>query len=186
LLRDPAFLLEIYNLKLVLQRLAPRDLNRRGLPDFPFDPDPVRWYIYLNLLAHSNSTGTFNKLDPKLAPRFELNILGLFMHKGKSYLDMIVTETRELEGITCYRKPFMSFHMYSSPFVLDLWVLIVLGIIVLSIFLNGYIYFNHKDIVSSISPTLLSISLLANVSYYIPKSLYGIQMYSCWRAHLGY
>jgi len=130
LLRDPAIVLQSFNLKIVLKRLTLRDSS--SLIKFPFDLDPIAWYVNLNLLARSNASGVFFDEDLKVERRFEINILGLGMPDTHDKY-IIITDTRELEGISCYREPFMSFHMYSSPFVINLWISIALAIIVLSV-----------------------------------------------------
>jgi len=188
ILETPAKALANFNLKMVLKRLTLRNLNYFLNPEFPWDQNPVRWYINLNLLALSNASGIVHDDDTEVAGRFRIVVQRMYIRRTESSYNMIITDSADLEGITCYHEPFISFHMYSSPFVINLWISIVLGVISVSLFLNVYIHFYHQDIVSSISPTLLSISLLANVSYCIPnfRSLSGIQMYSFWRVRLGY
>jgi len=175
LLQTPAEELENFNLKILLRRLALRDIDKIFNYEFVWDSDPVNWYINLNLLARSNASGTVLR-DTRFRIVEEFNLKNTELNN-----DIVVTRTTELEGITCYREPLLSFHMYSSPFVINLWISLVLGIIFVSAFMNVYIYFYHKDIASSFSSTLLSISLLANVSYYIPKSLWesNVFIFAC-------
>jgi len=175
LLKTPVNALENFNLKIFLRRLAMRNLDAFD-NDFPWDIDPVMWYINLNLLVRSNVSGVAQK-DTKF-------VILKFVHidlNDRERSDILVTSTNELEGITCYHEPLMSFHMYSSPFMINLWISIVLTIIFVSAFLKVYIQFYHKDIDSSISPTLFSISLLANVSYFVPKSLWesSVFIFAC-------
>jgi len=94
-LRDPAKVLESFNLRMVLKRLTLRDVNSFRIPKVLFDYDPVSWYFYLNLLARSNASGVISKgSKAKVDHRFKINIVGLAI-EDKLDLDMIIIDKRE-------------------------------------------------------------------------------------------
>jgi len=131
----------------------------------------------LHLLALSNATGTVTGYE--IRPKFMIREEPRMYNYSVQFYDFQVTGTVDLEAITCYTQPLLSFHIYSSPFLFNLWISISLVVLFLSVFLNTYIYFFHRKCSSSISSTLFSVSLLANVSYYVPKSVWDSNVFIC-------
>jgi len=173
LLSNPAKILQRFNLKVLLRRLTRREYTLTLHSKFPWDGDLLSWYIILHLLALSNSTGT------TIADIYRFEICNGPLMKVYRSSEFLVTGTTKLEAITCYTQPLLSFHIYSSPFLFNLWISISLVVVFLSVFLNTYIYFFHRKCSSSISSTLFSVSLLANVSYYVPKSVWDSNVFIC-------
>jgi len=100
LLKTPAKVLANFTLKTVLRRLALRKLDASTKMESAWDFAPTDSYIYLNLLARANVSGS---VDVHL--KFSI-LRGYALHED---LNTMLTE---LEGITCYRKSLISFYMY--------------------------------------------------------------------------
>jgi len=179
LLSNPAKALQQFDLKVLLRRLRISNVSVFIRPEFPWDLELIPWYIILHLLALSNTTGTRNRYEDRV--KFMLCNGPLMSETADklSRVDFQITGTMEMEAITCYTQPLLSFHIYSSPFLFNLWISISLVVVFLSVFLNIYIYFFHRKCSSSISSTLFSVSLLANVSYYVPKSVWDSNVFIC-------
>jgi len=178
LLSNPAKALQQFSLKVLLQRLRIRNGTVFTGLNFPWDADLVSWYIILHLLSLSNSSGTKQSLKRETFTVFKEEFMTAY-DGSLNYFHYRVTGSTEYEAITCYTQPLLSFHIYSSPFLFNLWISISLVVVFLSVFLNICIYFFHRKCSSSILSTLFSVSLLANASYYVPKSVWDSNVFIC-------
>jgi len=135
-------------------------------------------HLVLNILALENTTGLVTKFH-ELSDRnenYDDFRMGEFSYPHAEMVfysyDWKMTDSTELEALTCFTQPVLSIRMYSNPFSAYLWLSLLITIVVLSTLLTLYVHYYHKQVSSSISSILFSLSLLSNVSYYIPSPVW--------------